>query len=70
MCNPNAGFICRLLAFHKDIQTTSAPEPARAYRMCPFVGGPVARSLEEGTKLSYEGHVARKENQNKQISLS
>ena len=54
VCNPNAGFICRLLAFGKDIAGGEPPSPPRLYRMCPFVGGPVARGVEvaRGASLS------------------
>ena len=51
--SPNAGFICRLLAFHKDIHPTGPPEPARLFRLTPFVGGPVARAVEV-TPLSFD----------------
>ena len=46
VCNPNAGFICRLLAFGKDIHAIEPPSPPRLYRLSPFVGGPVARSVD------------------------
>lgn len=46
MCNPNAGFICRLLAFGKDIHAKGPPSPPRLYRLSPFVGGPVARLVD------------------------
>ena len=46
VCNPNAGFICRLLAFGKDIAATKPPSPPRLYRLSPFVGGPVARLVD------------------------
>ena len=45
VCNPNAGFICAS-SFGKDIAGGEPPSPPRLYRMCPFVGGPVARGVE------------------------
>jgi len=46
VASPNAGFICRLLALQKDLHPTGPPDPPRLFRLTPFVGGPVARSVD------------------------
>ena len=43
VCNPNAGFICRLMSLERRLAASEPPLEPRLYRMCPFVGGPVAR---------------------------
>ena len=40
VCNPNAGFICRLLAFGKDIHAKGPPSPPRLYRLSSLSAGP------------------------------
>ena len=46
VANPNAGFLVKLLALDKALKATSAPDPARVYRMAPEVGGAVGRQVE------------------------
>ena len=46
VANPNAGFLCKLLAYDKALRATSPPQPAKLYRMAPDVGGPVGRQIE------------------------
>jgi hypothetical protein len=47
VANPNAGFICRLLALQKDLHPDGPPSPARLYRMAPDVGEPSAKAVEQ-----------------------
>ena len=46
VANPNAGFLVKLIALDKALKATSAPDPARVYRMAPDVGGAVGRQVD------------------------